>query len=221
MDRKQRVVIESAHSKWRTIKSGIPQGSILGPLFFLIFINDIVTEIHSSIKLFADNTSLYVIVDNPRESAIMLNNDMATIHAWSIKWLVNINPQETMTITRKIKKPFHPTLIMNNTIINQVTEHKHLGLAISNDGSWQKHIDLITKKAFTRVNILRKFKFILDRKTLENIYLTFIRPILEYADVVWDNKTLFLMNKLENVQIEAARIVTGGTRLVYINSLYK
>ena len=222
-DRKQRVVIESAHSKWRTIKAGVPQGSILGPLFFVIFINDIVTEIHSSIKLFADDTSLYFIVDNPRESAITLNNDMATIHAWSTKWLVNFNPKktETMTITRKINKLFHPPLIMNNTIINQVTEHKHLGLEISNDGSCQKHIDLITKKAFTRVNILRKFKYILDRKTLEKIYLTFIRPILEYADVVWDNKILLLINKLENVQIEAARIVTGGTRLVSINSLYK
>ena len=93
-DRKQRVVIESAHSKWRTIKAGVPQGSIPGPLFFIIFINDIVTEIHSSIKLFADDTSLYVIVDNPRESAITLNNDMATIHAWSTKWLVNFNPQK-------------------------------------------------------------------------------------------------------------------------------
>ena len=63
-------------------------------LFFIIFINDIVTEIHSSIKLFADDTSLYVIVDNPSESAITLNNDMTTIHAWSIKWLVNFNPQK-------------------------------------------------------------------------------------------------------------------------------
>lgn len=181
-------------------------------IFFIICINDIVTEIHSSIKLFADDTSLYVIFNNPRESATMLNKDMATIHAWSTKWLVNFNPKktETMMITRKINKPFHP-----------VTEHKHLGLEISNDGSWQKHIDLIAKKAFTRVNILRKFKFILDRKTLEQICLTFIRPILEYADFVWDNKTVFLINKLENVQIEAARIVTGGTRLVSINSLYK
>jgi hypothetical protein len=110
---------------------------------------------------------------------------------------------------------------MNNTIINQVTEHKHLGLEISNDANWKKHIDLITKKAFTRVSILRKFKFILDRKTLEKIYLTFIRPILEYVDVVWDNKTLILINKLKNFQIEAARIVTGGTRLISINSLYK
>jgi hypothetical protein len=74
---------------------------------------------------------------------------------------------------------------MNNTIINQVTEHKHLGLEISNDGSWQKHIDLTTKKAFIRVSILRKFKFIVDRKTL---------------DVIWDNKTLFLIKKLERTR---------------------
>ena len=107
-------------------------------IFFLMFINDIITEIHSSIKLFSDDTSLCVIVDNPRESAIMLNNDMATCPAWSTKLLVNFYLQktETMTITRKINKPFHPLLIMNNTIINQVTEHKHLGLEISNDGSW-------------------------------------------------------------------------------------
>ena len=91
-DRKHRVAIESAHSKWRTIKAGVPQGSIPEPLFFLLFIIDIITEIHSSITLFADDTSLYVIVDNPRESAIMLNNDIVAIHAWSTKWLVNFNP---------------------------------------------------------------------------------------------------------------------------------
>jgi hypothetical protein len=138
-------------------------------IFFLILINDIVTESHSSITLFTDDTSLYVIVDNPPESAIKLHNNMATIHARTTKWLVTINPQksESMMIARKINKPFHPPLIMNNTIIYQVTEQKHLGLEISNDSSWQEHIDLITKKAFTRVNILRKFKCILDRKTLE------------------------------------------------------
>ena len=69
--------------------------------------------------------------------------------------------------------------------------------------NWNKHIDMITKKAFSRVNILRKFKFILDRKTLETIYFTFIRPLLEYADVVWDTKTQILINKLENVQVES------------------
>jgi hypothetical protein len=94
---------------------------------------------------------------------------------------------------------------MNNTIISTVTEHKHLGLHLSDDGKWNKHIDMITKKVFSCINILRKFKFILDRKTLETIYITFIRPLLEYADLVWD---------------EASRIVTGGTRLVSLSNLY-
>ena len=76
------------------------------------------------------------------------------------------------------------------------------------------------KKHSQRVNILKKFKFILDRKTLETIYITFIRPLLEYANVVWDTKTLILINKLENVQVEAARIVTGGNRFVSLSNLY-
>jgi hypothetical protein len=79
---------------------------------------------------------------------------------------------------------------------------------------------MITKKAFSRVNILRKFKFILDRKTLETIYITFKRPLLEYANVVWDTKTQILMNKPENVQVEAARIMTGGTRRVSLSNRY-
>ena len=198
------------------------KGSILGPLLFIIFINDILTDINSTIKLFADDTSLYLIVDDPQETAQTLNDDLVKLHAWSTKWLVNFNPQktETMTISRKLNKPHQPNLIMNNTIISTVTEHKHLGLQLSDDGNWNKHIDMITKKAFSRVNILRKFKFILDRKTLETIYITFIRPLLEYADVVWDTKTQILINKLENVQVEAARIVTGGTRLVSLSNLY-
>ena len=221
-ERKQRVVINNTTSSWRDINAGVSQGSILGPLLFIVFINDILTDINSTIKLFADDTSLYLIVDDPQETAQTLNDDLVKLHAWSTKWLVNFNPQktETMTISRKLNKPHQPNLIMNNTIIITVTEHKHLGLQLSDDGNWNKHIDMITKKAFSRVNILRKLKFILDRKTLETIYITFIRPLLEYADVVWDTKTQILINKLENVQVEAARIVTGGTRLVSLSNLY-
>jgi hypothetical protein len=79
---------------------------------------------------------------------------------------------------------------------------------------------MITGKAYKRINILRKFKFILDRKTLEKIYFTFVRPLLEYADVIWDNMSISLNKKIENVQLEASRIVTGGTRLVSLNNLY-
>jgi hypothetical protein len=212
-ERKRRVVINNSTSSWRDINAGVPQGSILGPLLFIVFINDILTDINLTKKLFVDDTSLYLIVDDPQETAQTLNDDLVKLHAWSTKWLVNFNPQktETMTISRKLDKPHQPNLIINNTIISTVTEHKHLGLQLSDDGHWNKHIDMITKKAFSRVNILRKFKFILDRKTLQTIYITFIRSLLEYADVVWDTKTQILINKLENVEVEAARIVTGGT----------
>ena len=110
---------------------------------------------------------------------------------------------------------------MNNSQLLPVDEHKHLGLILSKDGSWHKHIDMVVKKAFSRLNILRKFKFILNRQTLEQLYFTYVRPILEYVDVIWDNSTLLLVHKIESVQIEAARIVTGGTKLTSIDSLYK
>jgi hypothetical protein len=99
----------------------------------------------------------------------------------------NAKKTETMTISRKIHKQDHPPLYMDNNDISTVSEHKHIGLVISDNGSWRKHIDMITGKAYKRINILRKFKFILDRKTLEKIYFTFVRPLLKYADVIWDN----------------------------------
>ena len=217
----QRVVINGCSSEWLPVSSGVPQGSILGPLLFILFINDIVTDIKAEIKLFADDTSLFLVVDNPINAAEILNDDLHKIHKWSEQWLVKFNPQktETLVISRKNIKPIHPTLYMNEQPLQTVNCHKHLGLFISNNGFWHDHIDYIVKKAFKRVNILRRFRMTLDRFSLERLYLSYIRPILEYADVVWDNQNQALINKLENVQYEAARIVTGGTRLTSLNKL--
>jgi hypothetical protein len=158
-----------------------------------------VTDIQSTIKLFADDTSLYLIVDDPNETTDSLNNDLTKIHDWATKWLVTFNAQksETMTISRQIDKPDHPPLYMDNNDISIVSEHKHLGLVISDNGSWEKHIDMITEKVYKRINILRKFKLILDQTILEKIYFTFVRPLLEYADVIWDNMSMSLNKKLK------------------------
>ena len=108
---------------------------------------------------------------------------------------------------------------MNQQNINEVKSHKHLGIVFSNDCMWHEHLEYVKKKAWNRINVMRKLKFKLDRRSLQIIYFTFVRPLLEYADVLWDNCTQYEINDLEKIQNEAARIVTGATKLVSINSL--
>ena len=221
--RRQRVVLPGSLSEWVYIKAGVPQGSILGPLLFLLYINDIVKNIGSNIRLFADDTSLFIIVDNPTTAALCLNSDLEKLSRWAAIWLVTFNPSknESLLISRKINKPIHPPLYMQNVQIQEVSSHKHLGLYFSNDCSWHQHIDYIKQKAWFRIHIMRKLKFNLDRKSLETIYLTFIRPLLEYGDVIWDNCTQYEKNELDKIQNEAARITTGTTKLVSLDNLYK
>ena len=109
---------------------------------------------------------------------------------------------------------------MQNHQIAEVNTHKHLRLYLSNDYTWHHHINYIKDKAWFRINIMRKLKFKLDRKSLEIIYTTFIRPLLEYGDVIWDNCTQYEKLELEKIQNEAATIATGTTILVSLNSLY-
>ena len=103
-NRKQRVVLPGSASNWTAIKAGVPQGSILGPLLFLVYINDIVENIHSSIRLFADDTSLYIIVDDPVDAAYHLNNDLLKIHEWAKQWLVKFNPAKSESMIFFTKK---------------------------------------------------------------------------------------------------------------------
>ena len=109
---------------------------------------------------------------------------------------------------------------MNNELINEVASHKHLGIFLSNDRTWNEHIHYITSKALTRLHIMHELKFILDRKSPEIIYTSIIRPILEYAGVEWDNCTQYEINAVEKIQIEAARIVTGTSKSVSMEKLY-
>ena len=190
-----------------------------GTSTILVYINDIVLDIDSTICMFADDTSLYMIVDNPLHTAITLNQDLAKISTWADKWLVTFNTQETesLLISRKINKPIHPPIVMNNDHITEVDNHKHLGVVFENTCTWH----LIISKAWQRIYTMRKLKFILDIQSLQAIYISFIRPILEYADVAWTNCTKYEEDELEKIQIEAARIVIGSTKFVSISNLYE
>ena len=160
-------------------------------------INDLVEDIHSSIRLFADDTSLYIIVDDPIQAAEQLNLDLTKIHRLADKWLVTFNPEksESILLSMKHNKPYHPPVLLNQTQIAEVNSHKHLGIIFSNDCTWHERLELVKSKAWKQINIMRKLKFQLDRKSLQNIYLSFIRPLLKYADVVWNNCTQYESNE--------------------------
>ena len=222
-NRKQRVVLPGGISDWTTISAGVPQGSIIGPLLFFIYINDIVEDINSFIRLLLTISHFTLIVENPLVSAEILNSDIAKVHARTQKCLVTFNPLKTeeMIFSRKLNKSQHPPIHMNQEPIAQVSFHKHLGLTFSEGLSWHEHFEYIKPRAWGRIYIMRKLKFQLDRRSLQIIYFSFIRPLLEYADVVWDNCFQYKANALEKIQNEAARIVTGALKLVSINKLLK
>ena len=188
-NRYQRVVLPVAVSDLSSINAGVPQGSILGPLLFLVYINDIVNDIESNINLFADDTSLSMVVGDPDTTGAILQTDINRITDWANRWLVKFNPSksESLIISHKRNKPVHPELFMSGVGIPSVQVHKHLGIFISNYGSWDYHVNQSLTKAWKRIGIMRRLKLRLDRTSLQTIYFSFIRPILEYADVIWMN----------------------------------
>ena len=149
-NRQQRVVINGQTSSWGKVSAGVPQGSVLGPLLFLVYINDVTHAVeHSQVRLFADDTILYLFVDNPVADAIALNKDLANLSDWASEWLVKFSPSKTKTMimTRKRKKPKHPKLCMAGTVLNDVTAHKHLGVTLANDLTWNEHIEDVATRA--------------------------------------------------------------------------
>ena len=213
-NRLQRVTIGGQTSPWLPIEAGVPQGSILGPLLFLVYINDITVNITCDIRLFADDTSILEIVHEPMATAENLNYNLTQIHRWGKLWRMTFNAIKSisMTFSAKRHKPDHPPLLLGNTPIPEATLHTHLGVTLSNNLSWHQHITRIVNKASQRLALLRRLKYKLSRQTLIRLYSTMIRPILEYGCVLFDNCTENLSQSIEAVQYEAARICLGATR---------
>jgi len=211
-DRHQKVVIDGQSSDWIKIEAGVPQGSILGPLLFVIFINDIINELQTNIRLFADDTSLFHSIIDSLVTQRLLNQDLQKISEWAAQWLMifNVLKNEVMTFSLRTNPLVQPPLFFDGTVLKEVTQHTHLGLTFSSNMSWKPHVDRICSRASQRNNILRKLKFRLPRKTLENLYLSLVRPILEYADVIFDDNSISLSQRLEAIQYEAARTCTGA-----------
>ena len=209
--RKQRVVLNGQHSSWDNVDAGVPQGSILGPLLFLIYTNDLSNNLSSNCKLFADDTSLLSVVNNIHTSATTLSQDLKAITKWAFQRKMTFNPDlskqaQEVIFSRKIKKLLHPTLLFNNIPLNNSLFQKHLGLTLDIKLNFSENIKSITKKISKTMRLLRKFQQILPRSTLLTIYKTFIRSRLDYADIVYDQAyNSAFHDKLESIQYNACQ----------------
>ena len=222
--RKQRVVINGASSDYLYIQAGVPQGSVLGPILFIMYINDLSNEIVSDLFLFADDGTLVDVFSDNRLSIQKLNMDLLQIEKWSKIWLVNFNALKTVAMTFSCKRipSCADGLRFFNQAIKTVTSHKHLGIFLNHRLDWQTHFEFITSKCLKRLNLLRRIKKRIPREALRTLYITMIRSIMEYGLVIFHCNNNVLISHLESIQYKACLIICGALRLTsYQNMLHE
>jgi hypothetical protein len=222
-NRSQTVVINGVHSDSKPVLAGVPQGSVLGPLLFLVYINDITTGITSNIRLFADDTSLFIVIEDARIASEIINDDLKIISQWANTWQVKFSPAKTeaMLFTRKRVPSNKFPLKLNDTIIPEVDEHKHFGVCFQSNCSWHSHITHVCSKVGPLINCLRSFKYRLNRTYLELLYKAYILPIFDYCDHVWSNCTQEQERNLEKLHLDAIRTICGAVRGTSHEKLYQ
>ena len=209
--RKQRVVINGVFSDWASVTSGVPQGTVLGPLLFLLYVNDLDCIIkHSTIRLFADDVLLYASA-NTMEECSSLQDDLTAVHHWANCWQLKLNPDkcEALAITNK-RNPCKFTYSINQQPISWHSPVKYLGLCVDSKLSWHNHSMFVASKATRSVNCLRRSMFGCSCEAKYGAYRAIVCPILEYAAVVWCPHAKGDINLLESIQGRAARWICGS-----------
>ena len=156
-DRFQRVVMRGVMSDWLRILAGVPQGSILGPLLYLIFSNDITNRIECLIKLFADDTIMGAAAQTAEECCAILQPNIEIITSWAKRWKVNLCPNKTLCLTvSRINHNYCP-LKISGLFVEEVASHCHLGLRLQLDGKWTEQVNHMIKKAEGRLKIMKAY----------------------------------------------------------------
>ena len=210
-DRTQQVVLDGATSTTVPVGSGVPQGSVLGPLLFIIYINDLPDYIkHCKVRLFADDCVLYRSVVNYNDT-LLIQEDLLSLQMWSHDWLMNFNVSKchSMNITQS-KNYINTIYYFNDTPLSAVDHCKYLGATLQSDLNWDRHIQQKVSKANSMLALVQRNLKISSIKTKELAYKALVRPHLEYASTVWSPWQQGLTKSIEKVQRRAARFVLNN-----------
>ena len=157
----------------------------------MIYINDLTEALTTNVKLFADDTSLFSVVHDTQTSANDLNKDLELINNWAFQWKMNFNadpPKQghEVIFSRKAKEIYHPPLVFNNTSVSQSSSQKHLGVILDSKLIFDEHLKMVSLKISKTLGLLRKLHNLLPRSALITIYKAFVRPHLDYGDILYD-----------------------------------
>ena len=210
--RTQDVVLDGQSSSESAVTSGVPQGTVIGPLLFLVYINDLPSRVRSTVRMFADDCLLYREIRSMNDTQA-LQDDLDSLQTWEQDWLMEFNPSkcEAITFTKKTK-PVTAEYKLHDIILAAVSSAKYLGVNISSKLSWNVHVDITAKKATQSLNFIRRNFSCCPTHIREQCYKTLVRPQLEYASSVWDNTVQRNITKVESVQRSAARFTCHDYR---------
>ena len=185
--------------------SGVPQGTVLGPLLFLSYINDLPLSLSSTTRLFADDSLVYRPIRN-RNDCLRLQDDLTALENWEAKWQMTFRPDKCHHIRfTRTNKPIQFAYTLHNTVLDTVPSHKYLGVHLSADLRWNTHVSSVRAKANRALGFLRRNLSRCNTNIKILAYKTLVRPHLEYCDTVWDPHTYTNIRKLESTQNKAAR----------------
>ena len=220
-ERKQYVEINGQKSEWQKVTSGIPQGSVLGPLLFLIYINDLPDGITSTIYMYADDTKLYREIKSPDDHQI-LQNDLSKLCTWSKKWLLKFHPKKCscLTIGKKLESLSY-SYDLSSHIIEQVKSIKDIGVTMDSELSFDEHINIKIDTANKIVGIIRRSYRYLNCEIFLPLYKCLVRSHFDYAVSVWDPYKIKHITDIEDVQRRATKLIPEIKKLCYPERLKK
>ena len=215
------------NSSWANVEAGVPQGSVLSPLLFLIYITDLPDNLSTNVKLFAGDTSLFSVVHNITTSSCDLNDDFNRVRKLAFQWKMSFDPEpskqaQDVTITRKLQKKGYSPLYFNDSSVKETCKQKHIGMLMDFRLDFQEHWKSLVKKVNKTVALLRKFQNILPRSALLTIYKCFVRIHLDYDHIIYDeafNNSFHQKN--ESSQYNSALAITGTIRGTSREKIYQ
>ena len=211
----QRVKVDGVFSSSIDVITGVPQGSVLGPLLFLLYIADLHRLLQNELVGYAADSTLLCRIPHPRDRssvAASLNDDLAVISDWCSRWGMLFNPSKTrgMLISRTVE-PLFPDLLIDGSVVEMVSELKILGVIIDSKLSFDKQVRTIAASASMRVGILRKTMSVFrDVTVVAKCFWAFILPVLEYCSPVWMSAAASHLSLLDRVVSQVGRL-SGGS----------